>query len=786
MNSVNPSPIFATNDPLYAQRGYATIPVKPGSKQSSPKGWTQGADLTPSQRDAWRQKYAAHGIGLLAGTKLSTGRRLCFLDVDHDGFLPFVQAVLGRVCSAKFGSKGLTIFAQASHGLKSRKLKAKGESGNAVEIFVDSGMTVLPPSVHPSGANYTWRGNSLLEIEDHDLPILDEECFQVIEFVVKNPHAWEIIKGGPTVKGHELMLALTASGIANLTDNLEWLADCLNALFHPEYAGDTRKEALEMLRSGKEKGLGRRSFKVVKYDAGERGPIPLGYTRDGNYALRDQTRNIIVLASSAQLLSFQFLLGLCGSDFWSEQFPNDKGTFSAMQAGEALIAVAKQRGPFNAAKVRGRGIWREGAHVIVNLGEPIPEEVEHLYLCFEPIHFGPAVPFDASRLLRFLQLFNWRNPQDAMLLMGWLALAPICGVLNWRPHCFLYGPPRCGKTTIHSLAANLLRPLVISTDGQSSEAGIRQTLGPDSLPIIIDEFESDQSGAGLRGVLRLARSASSAENPVLRGTPEGKAMQFSLRTSFFFCAVNPSNMSQADQTRILLLELKMHASDRDVAQKIVEEESYFRSLGSAWPAHMVSLAEFIAPALETFEKVMPSTDKRHRQNMATLLASAFVALNGRPPSSEEAEVLAQEYTETIELHAEEIQRDDALECLEYLLSHVVDDYPLRYWIGAELKNASLDNKDKNSNATRIIRIFQLIVRADSHNQPGLFIRNGSPQIDKIFEGTRWSGAAWQRALRKIDGAIIPRDPVHFPEGKSRCVVIPLDFIPEPFAQGGKF
>ena len=52
----------------------------------------------------------------------------------------------------------------------------------------------------------------------------------------------------------------------------------------------------------------------------------------------------------------------------------------------------------------------------------------------------------------------------------------------------------------------------------------------DSRPVIIDEFESDQGRSHIAGVIRLARSASSAESPVLRGTPEGKAMQFALRT----------------------------------------------------------------------------------------------------------------------------------------------------------------------------------------------------------------------------------------------------------------
>jgi hypothetical protein len=88
---------------------------------------------------------------------------------------------------------------------------------------------------------------------------------------------------------------------------------------------------------------------------------------------------------------------------------------------------------------------------------------------------------------------------------------------------------------------------------------------------------------------------------------------------------------------------------------------------------MVTLANLIAPALDTFERVMPSSDRRHRQNMATLLAAAFVALHQRVPSPDEAKALGIEYTPTIDLHAEEAQRDDARECLDYLFSHVVDD-----------------------------------------------------------------------------------------------------------------
>lgn len=302
-----------------------------------------------------------------------------------------------------------------------------------------------------------------------------------------------------------------------------------------------------------------------------------------------------------------------------------------------MIKACRRAGPFNPSRIRGRGIWLEGTKVIVNLGGSV-ESTKFLYLCFEAIPLDDGSSFDAQRLRDHLGLYNWRNPQDAGLLFGWLAMAPICGALTWRPHAFVYGPARSGKTTIHTVASIVLSPLAISADGQSTEAGIRQTLGPDSLPILLDKFESDQNGSTLRNILRLARSASSADTPVLRGTPEGKAMSFSLRTTFLFSAINPRGMSPADQSRISMFELQMHENDREVGKRIAEDEAYFRSTGSAWASHMIGLAHLVQPAADAIDLHLTG-DRRHRQNMSILIGAGFVALNGRVPSDEEARAL---------------------------------------------------------------------------------------------------------------------------------------------------
>jgi hypothetical protein len=358
--------------------------------------------------------------------------------------------------------------------------------------------------------------------------------------------------------------------------------------------------------------------------AEETGPVALGYSKDGRFILLDRTRQIIDGYSATQLTQVACLMAFAPTDYWQRHFPAEeksRAPFSALDAGGYLIEQCRKAGPFELAEVRGRGIWLDGDRIVVNLGEPVDDA---RYICFRPIVIDAAAEFDTARLLTLLEKFCWRHQRDAVLLLGWLAIAPICGVLSWRPHIWVHGPAKTGKTTLHGLLKATCSPLVLSCDGGSTEAGIRQTLGPDSLPVIIDEFEGDQMH--LKGVLRLARTASSADDPLLRGTPEGKALNFCLRTTFAFSAVNPLGMSVADESRIVMLELTPHDNDSDTAMTIAAEIGYFRKQRGKWCSQMVSRAALVPKAIERFEQVILSGDRRHQQNMATLLGGAFVAL----------------------------------------------------------------------------------------------------------------------------------------------------------------
>src|SRR3546814_4223950 len=119
-------------------------------------------------------------------------------------------------------------------------------------------------------------------------------------------------------------------------------------------------------------------------------------------------------------------------------------------------------------------------------------------------------------------MFRWTKPGSAALLSGWVALAPLCGALRWRPHVWLTGGAGSGKTTVLN---EYVHPLMAGCDlfaqGNSSEAGIRQELKADALPVLFDESEQndEREAARVQAVLALNRQASTeSEAKTFKGT----------------------------------------------------------------------------------------------------------------------------------------------------------------------------------------------------------------------------------------------------------------------------
>lgn len=775
--------VFSTEAPKYWAKGLSALPIKKGTKQPAISSWTAYQANLPnsSRREEWLRKNRDCGIGINLGTPIFEDQLIMVLDADDDVWVPSLTNIFGEGACAKRGKKGASFFARVAKSgkVKSTALKA-AEGFGGIDILVGGRQAVLPPSIHPdTELPYKWLGPALCDVNLKSLPQIDHRFIKVLTTVIKSEHVHCLVSGKET---HSAALTLVAQ-LASSGATDEEIRAFVVGLLPKGYAGDTVKELPGMIASAREKGFDQGSI-MVPYDPGDDGPIPLGFDAGGQFVVRDQSRGLIIAATASQLLSPQWQLGLAPREFWISRFSTSKG-YSSMEAGNALIECCREKGPFDPTSVRGRGIWEEGDRIVPNLGELLPDDLQHQYLCFIPVPIEPCEAIEAERLHDLLKRFTFRDPGNATMLLGWLATAIIAGALDWRPHGFIYGPPNTGKTTLHNLIAAFLTPLVVAADGQSTEAGIRQRIGPDALPVLLDEFETDSEPRRLQGIMRLARSASSADSPLLRGTPEGKAMQFSIKASFMFSAVNVASMTPADQSRILMMELCPHDSDPEVGAEIERELAYFKTQGPRWCGYVMGLAKPILEAIPVISAAMPEYDSRLRKTFATLLAGMFVTLNRRVPTEDEAISLVDQYRQTIVGHQRDQERDNAQECLTHLLSHIVrapdvGEDTIGYWLASELKRLRCgDRSNVEPSSKWITENLQARFLVGTPKE-GLLIRNNSEAMDRIFAGTRWANGSWNRALGQLPGAFRLQHPQSFPKvpGKHRSIGIPLEHLPD--------
>ena len=86
----------------------------------------------------------------------------------------------------------------------------------------------------------------------------------------------------------------------------------------------------------------------------------------------------------------------------------------------------------------------------------------------------------------------------------------------------------------------------------------------------------------MKQVIKLVRSASSADYSLVRGTTEGKALEFCIRSSFLLAAINPFTVTAADRSRIVPLPLSAHENDREIANRISDDIERLSGCSGNW------------------------------------------------------------------------------------------------------------------------------------------------------------------------------------------------------------
>lgn len=491
------------------------------------------------------------------------------------------------------------------------------------------------------------------------------------------------------------------------------------------------------------------------------------------------------------------LLQLAPLDWWSRMFPgkgeDDSASVNWMFAANALIQSA-MRTIFNPSRIRGRGAWLDGEAVLYHSGDALhvggmPHSLSswqssYVYqrgMTIEVDSIPPADVHSASRLLDLTKMLNLRNPLDAKLLAGWLVCAPICGVLEWRPHIWINGPSGSGKTwLIENIIHRLLGNMALYVQSVTTEAGIRQHLGCDALPVMFDEAETEnqRDAQRLQQVMILARQASRDTGAkILKGTSGGAALAYNIRSSFCFSSIGVAAVQRADVSRITPIELyKRHGEDARMQWEDLYAAWEITAANHEWCASIraraIQHARQIAVNATTFSTACTRYlgAQRDGDQIGALLAGAYALTSGREITLEEAAAWCAKQDWTV--HTPNETDMDEQKCLAHLMgAHIELDeggHRMRRSIG-ELVTMALSAMapDQDRKAAKLsLERYGIGIRRD-----GVDVSNSHQELKRIFADTPFVGK-WNDQFRRLDGAKVVAGS-HFGGALTRAIRLPF-------------
>jgi putative DNA primase/helicase len=506
----------------------------------------------------------------------------------------------------------------------------------------------------------------------------------------------------------------------------------------------------------------------------------LGYEKDGDAELIGfyvKEARIVHKYRSGSLSALSNLCNLAPLDFWQQTFPKRSGDkVDTVAALNWIIRASRQAGVFSPRKLRGRGAWLDDGRVVVHAGEklvidgktvPLSKfKTRYIYEAGEDMAIGQGKPIpvnDAHKLLEICQLVNWERGISAHLLAGWCVVAPICGALPWRPHIWITGPASSGKTWVfHHIVRRMLGRVGVMVQGETSEAGIRQTLGVDALPVVFDEAEGEDRRASdrVQSILGLMRAASAEDGGfIAKGSASGGVKNYRIRSCFAFASIAISLKQQSDRTRVTVLAIQRNHNEADRNDRWerlqrLHVETLTDDYCEAMQARTLAMVPVILDNAKTFAVAAAAVlqDQRAGDQLGPLLAGAFSLSSNTRISYEKALewVESREWTEERALDEGRDERRLLSFLLDYITRVESNGTPVERSIGELVQIAAgnqLDGLVSPDNAQN--RLKRLGMKADNNC---LYISNNSNQVAKMLQNTPWA-ANHNRILERLEGAI---------------------------------
>lgn len=335
---------------------------------------------------------------------------------------------------------------------------------------------------------------------------------------------------------------------------------------------------LENGNAGTEENAPRGRDVLPAVQAAQRTPggpfVHLGYDDSRHYFLPYGSR--VVLAHRRGSFTRTRLLELAPLSWWEMEYPK-KGGYDVDVAIDTIIRDSERAGIYQSSRIRGTGVWMHNGSMVVNNGDHVTDMNGNQINPVGGFHYvksekrmgdfsGPmATTENGYDLIKLFLAQGFETEIEGLQLLGWSLIAPFGGILKWRPHVWLTGPSKAGKShVLENFVEPLLRPFYHRGTGKTSSPGIYRAIKNTACPIILDEMEPGRNAnketiQKIEEKLELARNASSDFSSVFTLTSmsgSGLTEEFCVRSAFLFASILPYMTGEAIESRILVSRLK--------------------------------------------------------------------------------------------------------------------------------------------------------------------------------------------------------------------------------------
>lgn len=472
------------------------------------------------------------------------------------------------------------------------------------------------------------------------------------------------------------------------------------------------------------------------------------------------------------------LLKLMPREYWQALHPTKTGV-DWETARSDLMERSRRKGFFLERNVRGLGIWEDRGKLVINLGDKIfydgiehhPHDIdsENFYTIGQRMAFlsEESMKLDeCAHIVDFLKSISVRTDQQRIFLGGWVVISVLSGVLSWRPHLWITGEYSSGKSTvIRDFISRLQCGLVRRVAKNSTEAGIRQLVKNDAVPVLYDEFETKnkETRSRIEACMELICQASTDDSgQVIKGGADGQSQVYTPRFCAIVSSIRPPKRTNEEESRFTFIEMDK-AQNSDAQWETVKKLliKFDDDYCQRFVARTVRLYPVLKSNMATFRKVI-SKRYPHRiaQQYAPILGGYGLLLKDSPITEEEAGHLVDNATFDAPLAESDADYDD---CLEHLLRKRVKCGEGEGAVIELINDFYIEPVAKDTLAMYGMSIV---------NGKRLFISKKNPELHRLFADSVWLGG-WFESLSRMPG--VERNSVQKIAGRTtRGIVIPIE------------